>query len=162
MEYFFNDSKRSDVFMYVISLWCSVPQFSHCNFNIWSFRCSFIVQFAQCLKLQMLRCYALLLKCLQFQMLLMLCSFTAVSVVSVSLMLGSFAILSAVLDTPNVCTSVCSFRCSDFVHNCEMLCCALLWQCVQFPNRLEYAHLPQHLESQNLWWCALLLHCLSY
>ena len=76
----------------------------------------------------MFRCYALLLKCLQFQMLLMLCTFTAVSVVSVSLMLGSFAILSAVLDTPNfVCSSVCSFRCSDFVHNCQILWCALLW-----------------------------------
>jgi hypothetical protein len=42
-------------------------------------------------------------------------------------MLGSFAILSAVLDTPNVvCSSMCSFRCSDFVHNCQMLWCALL------------------------------------
>lgn len=138
-------------------------QFPHCNFNIWSFRCSFIVQFAQCLKLQMLRCYALLLKCLQFQMLLMLCTFTAVSVVPFSLMLGSFAILSAVLDTPNVvCSFVCSFRCSDFVHNCQMLWCALLWQCLQFPNHLGYAHLPQHLESQILWWCALLLVCCCF
>jgi len=61
-----------------------------------------------------------------------------------------------------VCSSVCSFRCSDVLHNCQMLWCALLWQCLQFPNLLGYAHLPQHLESQILCWCALLLVCCCF
>jgi hypothetical protein len=65
-------------------------------------------------------------------------------------------------DVMQFCHIVCSFSCSGVVHNCRMLLCALLWQCLQFPILLGYAHLPQHLESQILWWCALLLVCYCF
>jgi len=65
-----------------------------------------------------------------------------------------------------VCSAVCSFRCSDVLHNCQMLWYALLWQCLQFPNLLGYAHLPQRLESLMLLFhmlcCSVLLQCLSF
>jgi len=65
-------------------------------------------------------------------------------------MLRSFAILSAVSDTRMSCALLCAV--SDALMMCTIVrcCVALFYKCLQFPNLVGYAHLPQHLESQIL------------
>jgi hypothetical protein len=56
----------------------------------------------------------------------MLCTFTAFSVVSDSLTLCSFAILSAVSDTPMFCALLCAV--SDALMLCAIVrCCGVLF-----------------------------------